>query len=118
MVNEAVRAGYEPVRREAVRLLRMMIENVAGVRPMPDGTTLFVVELDDAKLDRLAEWGASIEDMEPDADFEPDGRELPALRLDLPEVFPASRLIPSPVADLLSLPQALPPHLGELTERV
>lgn len=70
-------AAHHTLYKEVARIVRAMIENVVAVSPLPGGSSLFAVEVTDQFLDRVAVWGAEIEDDEPDPDLEPDSRDLP-----------------------------------------
>lgn len=82
---------------------------------MPDGRKLFVLDLDDEQLDRLAAWGSEVEDLEPDADLEPDDRDMPRLRDSFAApVFAASLLLPPEPAPAVAEIAAVKPLAAEL----
>ena len=114
---------HRSVQWEAVRILHDLLDHVHGVRPMPDGTNLFILDLSAAQVDRLAVWGAEVEDLEDslDADLEDDARDLPKARGALAPVFSASLLLPPepiPAGAEIAAVKPLPRELRELAERI
>lgn len=85
--------------REAARLLQVIIGSIDVVPSPVDGTVRFAFQGDVELFDRLALWGASIEDVEtddedaePDQDLEDDARDLPrATAEELDDIRRASR---------------------------
>lgn len=71
-------AARASTQREAVSLLHDIFD-ILDVRPMPDGTVLHTFRSDGAFHDRLCEWGAADEDLEPE-EAENDGRHYPRLQ--------------------------------------
>lgn len=83
-ITEMMRArSLLSVQREASRIL-LEIFGTLDVTPAPDGTVRFAFQGDVEFLDRLAVWGACVEDEEissdhdeDDGDGEDDARDLP-----------------------------------------
>lgn len=81
--------AYLSYQREAVRLLQTIVGSIDVVPSPVDGTVRFAFQGDVELFDRLALWGASIEDLEiedgdaePDADLEDDARDLDKAKSD------------------------------------
>lgn len=105
-------AAYLPMMREATHILRHIVDHIQGVTPMPDGRVTFQFEGDEAILDRLCEWGATIEDDEDDGCAEYDERDEPKLAAD-----GVSRVSASPAQEIARLYEP-PASMLALAERI
>ena len=118
-------ATHLPVLREAANILQQIVENIHGVRPMPDGRVVFQIEADEALIDRLGEWGSTIEDDE-DETCEHDERDLPKLAADgvslvspesVPEI-PRRSEIPADLLMVIDRPTEIPAKMLEIIQRI
>lgn len=100
LLTEMMRArALLSYQREAARLLQTIISSIDVVPSPIDGTVRFAFQGDVELFDRLALWGASLEDVEvddedadADADLEDDARDLDKAKSDeLDEIREAAR---------------------------
>lgn len=136
LIQKMLRTGaLAPMQREAVRLLREILERIDASSPQPDGMIRFTFEGDVALLDRLGIWGAheadieiTGEDDEDDGTGEDCGRRLKRLlESELPEVEVSADEPPHPpglaaigdgLARLMPVSQPTPAALRELVAQI